>query len=429
MNKIKYVPLNWITTQRKINDLIPYDKNPRKLSKSQEDNLKKSLEQFDLVEIPAIDFDNKIIAGHQRIKVMQLLGRGEEQIDVRIPNRKLSSEEYKKYLITSNAIHGDWDFDLLKEFDLDLLNDIGFDSDLLADIWDDDLEIRTEEWDEAKELSKIKTPTTQLGDLIILGKHRVICGNSNDPNVLKQLFENEKADMILSDPIYNIDLDYNKGLGGKQNYGGEVEDKRPESEYIEFLRNNISNALLFSKPNCHIFYWNTEQHIWILQTLYREFGIINKRVCLWIKNGHNPTPGVAFNKCYEPCIYGTLGKPYLSKKEFGLSEIMNSDISNGNESLDSINIWTQKRVVANEMDHATQKPPELSHRAIRRCTRPNDIVLDSFGGSGSTLIACEQLKRRAYLVELEPVFCDLIIKRFEKMTGIKSEIIQNHEKR
>ena len=109
--------LEWHTTKRKINDLIPYDKNPRKLSKEQEKNLKKSLEQFNLVEIPAIDYDNKIIAGHQRIKVMQILGRGEEEIDVRIPNRKLTQDEYKRYLITSNAVTGDWDFDLLKDFD------------------------------------------------------------------------------------------------------------------------------------------------------------------------------------------------------------------------------------------------------------------------------------------------------------------------
>jgi DNA modification methylase len=148
---------------------------------------------------------------------------------------------------------------------------------------------------------------------------------------------------------------------------------------------------------------------------------------LWIKNGHNPTPQVAFNKCYEPCIYGTVGKPYLSKKEFGLTEVMNQDIGTGNELIDDVNIWTEKRVNSNELKHATQKPPELSHRAIRRCTKPNDIVLDSFAGSGSTLIACEQLKRRAYVVELEPIFCDLIIARYEKFTGNKAKVIRKHE--
>jgi DNA modification methylase len=141
---------------------------------------------------------------------------------------------------------------------------------------------------------------------------------------------------------------------------------------------------------------------------------------LWVKNGHNPTPQVAFNKCYEPCIYGTIGSPYLSKKEQGLTEIMNKDISTGNESLDDINLWTAKRLSSKDYSHATSKPTELHEKAIRRCTRPGDIILDSFGGSGSTLIAGEQLKRKVYVVELEPIFCDLIVKRYEKLTGKKA---------
>ena len=233
--------------------------------------------------------------------------------------------------------------------------------------------------------------------------------------------------MIYSDPIYNINLDYNKGLSGKQNYGADVEDNRSETEYIEFLRKNISSALSISNKDCHVFYWNTEQHIWILQTLYKELGISNKRVCLWIKNGFNPTPQVAFNKCYEPCIYGTVGRPYLSKKQQGLSEVFNQDIGNGNDLIEDTNIWTQKRLSGSDYKHATSKPPELHYRALLRCTRPNDIILDSFGGSGSTLIACEQLKRKAYLVELEPVFCDLIIARYEKYTGKKVRIIRENE--
>ncbi len=425
--KIKSSALSWNTVRRKVNDLIPTEKNPRKLSKTQSDNLKKSLEQFDLVEIPAIDTDNKIIAGHQRIKVMQILGRGEEIIDVRIPNRKLTSEEHKRYLITSNAVTGDWDFDLLKEFDVDMLNDIGFDSDLLSNIWDDDLEIKDEEWDEEKELAKIKVPNTKLGDLIILGKHKLICGDSNNPNVLQKLCGDEKASMIYSDPVYNLNINYNKGIGGKQNYGGDVNDTRTEFEYIEFLRKNIKNALSVSKKDCHVFYWNTEQQIWIIQTLYNELNIQNRRVCLWIKNGHNPTPTVAFNKCYEPCIYGTTGSPYLSKKKMDLTEVFNSELGTGNQLVDDINIWAENRLSKNDYSHATQKPPELHHRAIRRCTLPNDIILDTFGGAGSTLSACEQLKRRAYLVELEPVYCDLITDRYERLTGNKSTVIRNHE--
>lgn len=106
--------------QKKVNDLVPQKVNPRKITDKQMSDIKKSLTKFNLVEIPALDLDNKIIAGHQRIKALQLLGRGEELIDVRVPNRKLSEDEAKRYLIASNALGGDWDFEKLKSFDLDL---------------------------------------------------------------------------------------------------------------------------------------------------------------------------------------------------------------------------------------------------------------------------------------------------------------------
>ncbi len=418
-------PLKWTTMQKKVNELIPQDTNPRTINDKQMSDLKRSLKEYNLVEIPAVDLNGKILAGHQRIKALQLLGRGEEMIDVRIPNRQLSEDESKRYLLASNALGGDWDLDALKSFDYDLLVDIGFDSELLNDMWD--TTIPTTEPDKTDEeiISEIKQPITQLGDVIQLGSHRLVCGDSTDPEVLKCLFIDEKANMIMSDPIYNIDLDYNKGLGGKQNYGGMVNDTRTDEEYIDFLRQNIRAALQFTHSNAHVFYWNTEQHIWILQTLYREFGIQNKRVCLWIKNGHNPTPGVAFNKCYEPCIYGIIGKPYLSEHN-EYTEVMNQEIGTGNESLDEINIWTAKRLAGNEYKHATAKPPTVYEKAIRRCTKVDDIILDSFGGSGSVLIAAEQLKRRAFLVELEPIFCDLICTKFETLTGKKRKLIGNY---
>src|SRR5258708_1465891 len=123
--------LIWHTEQRTVNSLIPYQKNPRVMSLKQLTDLKRSLRKFNLVEIPAIDTDNRVIAGHQRLKVLQLLGRSDELIDIRIPNRKLTQEEFDQYLITSNAVGGDWDFEKLKSFDLGMLMDVGFDKDEL----------------------------------------------------------------------------------------------------------------------------------------------------------------------------------------------------------------------------------------------------------------------------------------------------------
>jgi DNA modification methylase len=424
--------LSWVTTKRVVDVLLPYGKNPRKLSDKQLKDLKKSLEKFNLVEIPAIDIDDRIIAGHQRLKVLQILGRGKEEIDVRIPNRKLTEEEYKRYLISSNAISGDWDPDLLKDFDLDLLLGSGFDGKELDDLWAEDIETKGDDFDEYKELAEIKTPETKQGDIIELGHHRLICGDSTDPEVLQKLFGEDRAQMVYSDPVYNIGLSYNKGLGGKQNYGGNVIDDRTDEEYKNLIKSSLSSALSVTHENAHIFYWCDETYIWLIQTLYRELGINNKRVCLWVKNGHNPTPSVAFNKCYEPCVYGVRGKPYLAEDIQDLNEVLNKETGTGNKLFENIkdftNLWAAKRMSSDDYEHATSKPPELHEKAILKCTKVGDIILDSFSGSGSTIIAGEMLKRKVYAVELEPIFCDLTIRRYEKLTGKKAVITRDNEK-
>lgn len=420
--------LTWHTEERKVDTLLPHKKTPRKINKEQADRLKRSLETYGLVEIPAIDLDGTILAGHQRIKVLQLLGQGNITIDVRVPNRKLTDAEAEAYMIGSNSIHGEWDFDLLKDFEMDLLVDLGFDQKELDDIWNKSLK---EEFDPEKELKKIKIAKTQLGDIIELGKHRLICGDSTKPKTLERLFGEERADMIMSDPIYNISIDYNKGIGGKQAYGGTVNDSKSDVEYRQFLKASMEAGLAVTKPDAHIFYWSDETYIWLIQTLYRELGIQNKRVCLWLKNGQNPTPGVAFNKCYEPCTYGTRGKPKLVKGVNKLNEVLNAEMTTGNELVqqvtDFFTIWPEARLSSKEYEHSTMKPIALYEKAIRRCTKAGDIILDSFNGSGSNLMAAQKLGRRVFAVEIEPIFCDLTIKRFESETGLKAKVIR-HEK-
>jgi DNA modification methylase len=418
--------LQWYTVQKRVNDLVPQEVNPRKISDKQMSDLKKSLAKFNLVEIPAIDFDEKILAGHQRIKALQLLGREEELIDVRIPNRKLTEDEAKRYLISSNALGGDWDFEKLKSFDLDLLVDIGFDQVDLSHFWDKDLEVKDEDFDVEEELKKIKTPKTKPGDLIFLGPHRLLCGSSTDSDNLKRLFGEDKASMIYSDPPYNIKLDYSKGIGGKNDYGGNVQDNRTHEEYKKFIKDTMSVALSVTKPDCHVFYWCDQTYIGLIQELYRELGLINKRVCLWLKNSQNPTPKIAFNKCYEPAVYSVKGKPYLNQAIQNYNEVLNKELGTGNslfeEVFDQLDVWLIKRLSGQKYEHATSKPPKLHEKAIRRCTKPGDIILDSFSGSASTMIAGEQLKRKVYAMELEPIFCDLAIKRYQKLTGRKERV-------
>lgn len=424
--------LQWHTVQKRVNDLVPQEINPRVISDKQMSDIKKSLKKYNLVEIPAVDFNGKILAGHQRIKALQLLGRGEEIIDVRVPNRELTEKESKQYLIASNALGGDWDFDKLKSFEFDLLKDAGFDDLELVKFWDEDKEIKTDEFDVEKELKKIKEPKTKLGDVITLGKHKIICADSTKIETLQKLLGNERAIMIYSDPVYNINIDYDGGIGGNKDYGGNVNDSRTFEEYKKFISDSLSCALVVSDLNTHVFYWCDQIYIGLIQDVYRSLGINNKRVCLWLKNNQNPVPKVAFNKVYEPVVYGVRGKPYLTESITNLNEVLNKEFGTGNLLLEEVNsfvdIWTAKRLSSKNYEHATSKPITLHEKAIKRCTKPNDIILDSFLGSGSTLLAGEQLGRKVYGCELEPRFCDLIIKRYEKFTGIKAKIHHGKEK-
>ncbi len=419
--------LRWRTEKRKVSDLLPFKHNPRTLSDKQKEDLIRSIRKFGLVEIPAVNTDGKIIAGHQRVAVLQLLGRGKEEIEVRVPNRPLTQTEYKQYLLTSNRVHGDWNYEILTaHFDIDTMLVSGFDDNDLSAIFADSSESTDDDFDVEKELAKIKKPKTKPGDMYALGQHRLVCGNSLDLGVVKRLVGKTKIDMVYCDPIYNIDLNYNTGVGGKSSYGGMVQDKKTDDEYRSFLGKSIENALAVSKPDAHVYYWCDQKYIGLVQELFAESGLDNKRVCLWIKGAANPVPTVAFNKTYEPCVYATRGKPYLSPVALNLTEVLNKELGpSGNKLLDDImdmsEIWLSKRVAGQAYEHPTQKPVTLHERPIKRCTKPGDTILDLFGGVGSTLLCSDAMNRVCYMAEVEPIFCDLILKRYEEASGNKAK--------
>ncbi len=417
--------LTWHTEVRTVDELIPQTINPRTITDKQMSDLKKSLKKFGLAEIPAVDADGSILAGHQRVKALKLLGRGGEKIDVRIPNRKLSKAEADQYLISSNKLGGDWDFEALKSFDLDLLTDSGFDDLELAEFWDKDLTAEDDEFDEKKAVEEAKTTDIQSGDLLILGKHKLLCSDCTDSNALKALFGDERTSMIYSDPPFNTKLDYDKGVGLRANYGGNVDDDKSPEQYKTFIRQTLEAALSVATKDTHVFYWTDEAWVWVTQTLYNELGIKNRRLNIWLKNNASPTPNVAFNKVTEMCTYGTLGSPYLSKQIHDATGVMNKELGTGNQLLEDLNnVWSAKRLSASQYEHPTSKPPSLHEKAIKRCTKPNDIILDSFAGSGSTLIAAESLNRRVYTIEQNPIFCEVVRRRYEKLAGKKVEVIK-----
>ena len=408
-----------------ISSLKKANYNPRSWSDAAKKHLKESIKRHGFVEPVLVNYaparKNIIIGGHFRVECAKELGYTEVPVVyINIP----SLEKEQELNLRLNRNTGSWNFELLKEFDVNLLLDIGFDDQDLTNIWSDVLSIEDDHFDVESEVSTIKEPQTKLGDLYQLGRHKLICGDSTDLFVVQKLVGAEKIDVVLCDPVYNIGFDYKGGLTTKDKYGGSTKDNMSDDDYKAFLKQTIQNALAVSKPDLHVFYFCDQNYIGLLQELYRECGITNRRVCMWIKNNFNMTPHIAFNKAYEPCVYGTKGAPFLSPDITNLHELMNKEINSGNRCLDDIidlfDIWLAKRVDADSYEHPTQKPLSLYEKPLKRCTKPGDTVLDLFGGSGSVLLACEQMKRKAFLSEIDPVFCDVIIKRFEEMTGIKA---------
>ena len=412
----------------KLSDIKKNPKNP----KTHDDNLlDQSIKEFKYMAPMIVDENSMLIAGEGRLGAMERAGYTEAEVIVK---KGLTKKQKEKYLLLDNKLteRGGWSAELLKEFEIGDLLEAGFETEDLNSMWNDMLELEEDGFNVEKAIREIEKPTVKDGELYQLGDHRLLCGDSTkEENVLK-LMQGKKVDMVYCDSPYNIGLNYDTGVGTSTKYRKNfpdlkykgVNDNKKTPEYKQFLDSTIKNALKVSNPDAHIFYWCDENYIWLLQELYRENKIHTDRVCLWIKNNFNVTPQIAFNKVYEACIYGKIGKPYLNKNFKNFNEILNKEIESGNQGLDEIlemiNIWLVRRDNTSEYLHPTQKPITLHERPIKRCTKPGDIILDLFGGSGSTLISAEQSKRKAYLCEIDPIFCEVIIKRFEAFVGKKA---------
>ncbi len=356
--------LQWHNEKRKIDDLIPTEDNPRKMTEKQKEDLQKSLEKFNLVEIPAINTDDRIISGHQRLKILQLLGRGKEEIDVRVPNRKLTEEEHREYLLRANKNLGDWDYDLLANFDEDILNEVGFESEELDKIFDLD----SKDIDEVPEPPE--EPKSKLGDLYQLGEHRLLCGDATKKEDVERLMDGKKADMVFTDPPFPN----NSGI---------------MHEMIIEMEDAFKNARSFCNHTM-IWFWDNLQN-----APFQEK--INARH-IWHKtNGW----------------------------QAGHFEMMNE--YRGNEERGECKVYSHPNVgVLKRKDvggHLTPKPTALPAEILLEKTKANHLILDLFGGSGSTLIACEKTNRICYSMELDPKYVDVIISRWEKYTGNKAKRI------
>lgn len=413
--------ITWSTVTRKLQDLIKNGYNPRKLSENERRDLEKSIKEFGTVVPIVLNIGSRVnivIGGEQRLKIYADLGI--EEIECMIPSRELTLKEEKELNLRLNKNTGSWNEELLKEFDMDMLLDVGFADEELQNLFDD-VDMAEDDFDLDKALKETPIAKVKSGEIYELGKHRLLVGDSTDEDQVKKLMQDDLADIVWMDPPYNISWDY----GGK--YNGSYKDNKSEEEYSEFISKSMETAKKFARPDSHFFYWSDPNSIGLTQSLYDKHGIKKRRVCLWIKSNQNCTPKIAWNRLYEPCTYGTVNEPYLNPNFRNANEILNQEVTTGNQVLDElqdmIDLWLVKRDNTQSYLHPTQKPVTLNEKPFKRCSAPGHIIFSGFAGSGSDLIACEQLNRVWRGVEKDLVFATIIIDRWEKFTNLKAKKI------
>lgn len=418
--------ITWTNEKRKVSDLVAWEKNPRKITDEQLEHLKRSLEKFNYAAPVVINFDNRIIAGHMRCRALVALGRGDEIVDVRIPNRQLSEDEAFELTIRDNANGGDWDLTAMKDFNLDALFEMGFDSDKVDKIRD---KVKEDNFDAEEEVGKIETPQTTPGVLYILGRHRLLCGDSTKAEDFARLMDGRKARLIFTDPPYSVNYksvggnSYSKGKYSKYQKAKAIfsDDKEGEAA-IDFYVAVLKNLYEFSTDDVSLYWWFAQNLRDIENRLaWMETGWQVSQVLAWLKETMVFSMGADYHRLYEPCLFGWKrgGEHFSNKKLATYKDVFMLDPVDFARLPD---VWYENRDKTSDYIHPTQKPIRLAERALRKNSQPGDVVLDAFGGSGSTMMACEQMDRTCMLIELDPKYCDVIVKRWEEFTGKKAKI-------
>ena len=383
-----------------VDSLIPYARNARTHSEEQIAQIAASIREFGWTNPILTDGDNGVIAGHGRLAAARKLELTEVPV---IELGHLSPEQKKAYILADNriALNSGWDEELLK-LELQELQGVDFDLDLLG-FGDDEIERLlngdqvggglTE--DDAIPEAPVD-PVSRTGDLWILGNHRLLCGDSTVLSDVERLMGGQLADMAFTDPPYNVDY----GNSAKDKMRGK--DRRILNDalgdgFYQFLYDACLNLLVVTKGACYVCMSSSELHT--LQKAWIDAGGKWSTFIIWAKNTF--TLGRSdYQRQYEPILYGW---------KQGVDHFWCGD-------RDQSDIWNYNKPRVNDL-HPTMKPVELVERAIKNSSKSRDIVLDLFGGSGTTLIACEKTGRQARLMELDPKFVDVIVKRWEEYTG------------
>ena len=374
-----------------IQKIKPAEYNPRQANEKEYADLTESIKNFGIVDPFIVNSSPKrkniLIGGHFRLKIVKELGF--KVIPVVYTN--IADEKKERELnLRLNKNLGSWDFNLLANFDEDLLKNVGFESEELDKIFQLNLENK-----DADNVPEKRETNIKLGNIFKLGEHRVMCADSTEKWQVEALVGEHRADMVFTDPPYGVDYEgYTKSKLKIKNDSSSVQEELLSKVFINYVEFAKKGASLYV---CHASRYQRE-----FQNLLKQSGIAIRCQIIWAKN----TFAWGFGRYkfqHEPMFYC-----YINGE---------NDAWYGDKRQSTL--WEIKKPSANRL-HPTMKPVELCERAILNSSKREDIVTDFFGGSGSTLMACEKTNRKCYMMELDPVYCQVIIDRWEEFAGQKA---------
>jgi DNA modification methylase len=391
--------LDWNSKTIKLSELKEYEHNPRKISEKEFKKLVDSIKEDGYHQRILVDSDNTIIGGHQRKKALLEAGiNPAQEIEVLVSNRKLTQEELDRINIRDNLPFGQYDFDILGDrFDIETLIDFGMPEDMLIGFGDDEL-LASEDSDALEELPV--DPKSKLGDVYILGNHRLMCGDSTNPQHVDKLLNGASPILMVTDPPYGVSYqpEWREEAGkGATNIGKVLNDDRYDwTEAYSLFTGDVA-YVWHSSLYTHKFAENIESC---------GFDLIG--LIIWNRQHFVLSRGDYHHK-HDPCWYAVRkGQKIRHNWQGRRDQTTVWDIDNNN-----FGATTKEE----QTGHGTQKPLECMMRPILNNSKKGQSVYDPFGGSGTTLIACEKSDRSCYMMELSPAYVDMIISRWERETG------------
>jgi DNA modification methylase len=395
-----------------INDLQNDPKNARKRTDRSSKLIKESLQKFGAARSIVIDENNRILAGNGTIAGAKAAGiknlkvietDGKEIIAVK--RTGLSEDEKIGLALADNRTSdlSEWDLDMLEELSQEHDLNPWFDNDDLKELLGETEVLPAEGLTDPDDVPEVpEEPITKEGDLYILGNHRLLCGDSTNIQHVEKLMDNKKADMVFTDPPYGVSY---KGGHNQKKRNQIKNDALAGLDLTNLFADSLTSALTVTKDYAAFYIWFASGKSVETFAAFSNLPLSLRAVIQWykIKSGLGAFMSQYIPNC-EPCIYAF--KTGHSPQWYGAS--------------DEKTVWELKKDQINKF-HPTQKPVELCERALKNSSKQNQIILDFFGGSGSTLIAAERTNRQAYLMELDPKYCDVIVKRWEDFTGDKAK--------